>query len=55
VESIRDVLSPQDTVTFETYEADHAFDNDDFHLYDADSSATAWSRTEAWLAEHLPV
>ena len=54
VESIRDALSAQDQVTFWTYEADHAFDNDDFHLFDPDSSALAWSRTEAWLAEHLP-
>lgn len=54
VESIRDALAPLDHVTFETYEADHAFDNDDFHLYDADASALAWSRSEAWLADNLP-
>jgi carboxymethylenebutenolidase len=55
VERIRDTLSPQEQVRFETYDgADHAFDNDDFHLYDADASALAWQRTADFLAERLP-
>jgi carboxymethylenebutenolidase len=56
VEQVRDALEPLDNVTFHTYEtADHAFDNHDFYLYDADASRLAWERTTRWLAERLPV
>jgi carboxymethylenebutenolidase len=56
VEQIRDRLSAVDQVTFESYEgADHAFDNDDFHLYDEAASRQAWATTTAWLARTLPV
>ena len=55
VEQIRDILVQQDNVTFETYDADHAFDNDDFYLYDGAASALAWQRTLAFLEQHLPV
>jgi carboxymethylenebutenolidase len=56
VEKIRDTLNAFDQVDFETYEgADHAFDNDDFHLYDADASALAWKRTAEFLRTRLPV
>ena len=54
VEKIRDTLSPLDQVTFETYDADHAFDNDDFMLFGADASALAWERTVTFLDTHLP-
>jgi carboxymethylenebutenolidase len=57
-ERIRDAVTsaPGGPVVFETYEgADHAFDNDDFPLHDPQASATAWARTLAFLAEHLPV
>jgi carboxymethylenebutenolidase len=55
VEQIRDTLSALDQVVWESYEtADHAFDNDDFMLYDAEASALAWERTAAFLAERLP-
>lgn len=55
VEKIRETLSVLDQVTFESYEtADHAFDNDDFFLFDADASALAWERTVAFLADRLP-
>ena len=54
VEQLRETLSG-DHVTFRTHETgDHAFDNDDFGLYDEASSQEAWAQTEAWLAEHLP-
>jgi len=55
VEQIRDILVRQDNVTFETYDADHAFDNDDFFLYDGAASALAWQRTLAFLEQHLPI
>ena len=56
VEQIRDTLSPLDHVTFHTYEtADHAFDNDDFFLFDQEASRLAWGRTTEWLARNLPV
>ncbi len=55
VERIRDSLVPLDHVVFESYEnADHAFDNDDFMLFDADASALAWERTVAFLTSRLP-
>lgn len=54
VEQLRATLTG-DHVTFLTHEnGDHAFDNDDFHLYDEGSSREAWAQTVAWLAEHLP-
>ncbi len=56
VEQVRDQLSALDQVTFESYDgADHAFDNDDFHLYDEAASRLAWATTTAWLARTLPV
>jgi carboxymethylenebutenolidase len=55
VEQIQATLTTQDSVTFITHEGgDHAFDNDDFHLYDEQSSTQAWGQTVDWLAEHLP-
>jgi len=55
VEQIRAVLEPLDNVTFHTYEsADHAFDNHDFFLHDAEAAQLAWDRTTQWLDEHLP-
>ena len=55
VERVRSTLeSPQ--VTFLTYEgADHAFDNDDFHLHHPEATREAWQHTVDFLAEHLPV
>ena len=55
VERIREaVTSTEADVRFETYAgANHAFDNEDFFYFDAESSALAWSRTLAFLAEHL--
>lgn len=42
-------------VVFETYPgADHAFDNPDFPLHDADASALAWRRTVDFLGARLP-
>ncbi|KRF30652.1 dienelactone hydrolase family protein [Nocardioides sp. Soil805] len=56
VEQVRDALEPLEHVTFHAYAtADHAFDNPDFFLHDADASRLAWERTAAWLAENLPV
>jgi carboxymethylenebutenolidase len=55
VEQIRDTLTPLEQVVWFSYEtADHAFDNDDFMLFDAEASALAWERTAAFLAERLP-
>jgi carboxymethylenebutenolidase len=55
VEQIRDTLSPLEQVAFETYEgADHAFDNPDFPLHNAQASALAWERTVAFLGTHMP-
>ncbi len=54
VEQIRALLEPLPNVTWFGYEtADHAFDNPDFFLHDADASQLAWRRTSDWLAEHL--
>jgi carboxymethylenebutenolidase len=40
----------------ETYDgANHAFDNGDFALYDAEASRRAWETTLGFLQEHLPV
>jgi len=40
----------------EFYEgANHAFDNDDFHLHHPEASRRAWAETMAFLAQHLPV
>ena len=40
----------------ETYDgANHAFDNGDFVLHDADASRRAWETTLGFLKEHLPV
>ena len=56
VEQVRDALEPFEQVTFLAYAtADHAFDNPDFFLHDAEASRVAWERTAAWLAENLPV
>jgi carboxymethylenebutenolidase len=55
VERIRETLAPLEQVDFQSYQADHAFDNSDFMLYDADASALAWERTVAFLRDHLPV
>ena len=56
VEQVRDALEPLEQVTFHGYEtADHAFDNPDFFLHDAEASRLSWERTAAWLAQHLPV
>ena len=53
VASVRDAVAG-DAVSFETYEgADHAFDNDDFHLYHPEAAALAWERTTVFLAAHL--
>ena len=55
VEQLQATLTTEPTVTFVTHElGDHAFDNDDFHLYDETSSREAWAQTVDWLAEHLP-
>ena len=55
VERIEQTLTADPRVTFVTYEdGDHAFDNDDFANYDEAVSRLAWTRTEDWLAEHLP-
>lgn len=56
VERIEQALDADPRVTFVTYETgDHAFDNGDFVNYDEGLSRLAWTRTEDWLAEHLPV
>ncbi len=40
----------------EFYEgANHAFDNDDFHLHHPEASRRAWATTKAFLAQHVPV
>ena len=55
VEKVRDILAALPQVVFESYEnADHAFDNDDFVLFDADASALAWQRTVDFLRHRLP-
>jgi carboxymethylenebutenolidase len=55
VEQVREALEPLEQVTFHGYEtADHAFDNPDFFLHDAEASRLSWERTTAWLAQHLP-
>jgi len=39
----------------ETYEgANHAFDNDDFHLHHPEASRQAWGTTLGFLQQHLP-
>ena len=54
VEQVQGLLEPLPHVTWHGYEtADHAFDNSDFFLHDADASRLAWERTSAWLAQHL--
>ncbi|RYC05274.1 dienelactone hydrolase family protein [Nocardioides zhouii] len=54
VEQIQGLLEPLPNVTWHGYEtADHAFDNPDFFLYDAEASRLAWERTSAWLAATL--
>lgn len=56
VQQIRDAVDRSPQSTFVTYEgADHAFDNDDFHLYNQAASRLAWAKTVEWLAENLPV
>ena len=55
VEQLRDLLEPLPQVTWHSYDgADHAFDNADFFLHDADASRLAWERTSSWLATALP-
>jgi carboxymethylenebutenolidase len=55
VDRVREALTAQPDVTFETYEgADHAFDNPDFPMYHPEASALAWERTVAFLGSHLP-
>jgi dienelactone hydrolase len=55
VERLQTTLTTRPNVTFLTHEnGDHAFDNDDFHLYDETSSREAWEQTVGWLAENLP-
>ena len=54
VDQLRQLLQPLPHVTWHSYEAaDHAFDNDDFFLHDAEASALAWERTTAWLGAQL--
>ena len=56
VRAIEDSLTQQPATAFETYEgADHAFDNDEMPWHDAAASALAWSTTQEFLREHLPV
>ncbi len=56
VRAVEESLTKQPGTVFETYEgADHAFDNDDMPWHDAGASALAWSTTEQFLREHLPV
>lgn len=56
VATIQERVLATGVALFETYPgADHAFDNSDFPLHDAEASALAWSRTLAFLAEQLPV
>jgi carboxymethylenebutenolidase len=55
VERVRTALVGRPNVAFETYEgADHAFDNPDFPLHNAEASALAWERTVTFLGTHLP-
>jgi carboxymethylenebutenolidase len=55
VENVHEVLAALPQVVFESYEnADHAFDKDDFVLFDADASALAWQRTVDFLRHRLP-
>ena len=54
VEQVQGLLEPLPNVTWYGYEtADHAFDNPDFFLHDAEASRLAWERTSAWLAATL--
>jgi carboxymethylenebutenolidase len=55
VQQVREaVTAASPDVVFETYEgANHAFDNDDFFLHDAEASRLAWGRTLQFLAERL--
>ena len=56
VRAIEASLSQQPATVVETYEgADHAFDNDDMPWHNAAASALAWSTTEQFLRERLPV
>ena len=55
VDRLEATLASRPGVTFRTHESgDHAFDNDDFRLYDEASSREAWAQTVDWLAQHLP-
>jgi carboxymethylenebutenolidase len=56
VRRIEASLTQQPDTIVETYAgADHAFDNDDMPWHDAGASTLAWSRTEDFLRERLPV
>lgn len=56
VEQVRSAVTANGgDVVFETYPgANHAFDNWDLFLYDAEASALAWRRTLDFLAQRLP-
>lgn len=56
VRRIETSLTQQPATVVETYAgADHAFDNDDMPWHDAGASTLAWTRTEDFLRERLPV
>jgi carboxymethylenebutenolidase len=57
VEQIREAVTAGPAqVQFESYPgANHAFDNDDFFLFDEAASTLAWERTLRFLGDHLPV
>jgi carboxymethylenebutenolidase len=56
VRAIEQSVTQSQATVFETYEgADHAFDNDDMPWHHPAASALAWSTTQEFLREHLPV
>ena len=56
VRTVEQSLTRQPATVFETYEgADHAFDNSDMPWHHPGASTLAWSTTEQFLREHLPV
>jgi carboxymethylenebutenolidase len=55
IAQVEQAVAGRPGVVFETYPgADHAFDNPDFPLHDADASALAWRRTVDFLGARLP-